>query len=204
MVHLFPEKCRSNKMKSVVMKSNNNNNFGSTTMNISSVKTITLNTTMGDIKIELSKYAPNTVKNFIELASGEREWKDPITNENTKRPLYDRTIFHRVISGFMIQGGDPLGNGTGGPGYKFDDEVDSGLVFDKPYLVAMANSGPNTNGSQFFITVAQTPWLNNKHTIFGEVNDENSQKVVESISKVATNTSNKPVKDVVINKVIIN
>ena len=128
---------------------------------------------MGDVIIELfPNHAPKTVANFVELATGKREWADPITGEKTTKNLYDGTIFHRVIANFMIQGGDPLGNGTGGPGYQFADEFHGELAFDRPYILAMANSGPGTNGSQFFITVAETAWLNRKHTIFGEVKDE--------------------------------
>lgn len=150
--------------------------------------TITLKTNMGDIVIELfPNYAPRTVNNFIDLAS---------------RQFYDGTIFHRVIPGFMIQGGDPLGNGTGGPGYNFDDEFHPDVVFDKPYLLAMANSGPNTNGSQFFITVAETSWLNNKHTIFGEVKDQDSRNVVDAIAQVKTN-DDKPIVDIKINSITI-
>ncbi len=131
----------------------------------------TVETTMGALTVKLySKDAPETVKNFVGLASGEKEWTNPATGEKKKGvPLYSGTIFHRVIDGFMIQGGDPLGNGTGDPGYRFKDEFQSGKTFNKPGLLAMANSGPNTNCSQFFITVATPNWLNNKHTIFGEV-----------------------------------
>ena len=162
----------------------------------------TLKTTEGDITIQLfSKEAPKTVANFVGLASGEKEWTDAKTHEKTHRALYDGTIFHRVIPNFMIQGGDPLGNGTGDPGYKFEDEFKSALTFDKVGLLAMANSGPATNGSQFFITVAKTPWLNNKHTIFGEV--ISGYDVVEKISKVATGAANRPNKDVVLTKVIV-
>jgi peptidyl-prolyl cis-trans isomerase A (cyclophilin A) len=130
----------------------------------------TLKTSQGDIAVRLfSKDAPKTVENFVGLATGEKEWIHPNTREKTKRPLYDGVLFHRVIPNFMIQGGDPLGQGIGGPGYKFEDEFQSGRRFDKPGILAMANSGPNTNGSQFFITVAPTPHLSNRHTIFGEV-----------------------------------
>ena len=130
----------------------------------------TFKTSMGSIVIKLfAKDAPKTVENFVGLATGEKEWTDPNSGEKSNRPLYDGTLFHRVIPDFMIQGGDPLGRGTGGPGYKFGDEFGSGRRFSKPGLLAMANSGPNTNGSQFFITEIPTPWLDNKHTIFGEV-----------------------------------
>lgn len=162
----------------------------------------TLKTSEGEIVVQLfSKDAPKTVANFVGLASGEKEWTNPKTQEKSHRPLYDGTIFHRVIPNFMIQGGDPLGNGTGDPGYKFEDEFKSGLTFDKVGLLAMANSGPATNGSQFFITVATTPWLNNKHTIFGEV--ISGYDVVEKISKVPTGPANRPSKDVVLNKVTV-
>jgi peptidyl-prolyl cis-trans isomerase A (cyclophilin A) len=130
-----------------------------------------------------------------------REWVNPNTGTKTNQPLYDGTIFHRVIKGFMIQGGDPLGTGTGGPGYKFADEFHPELVFDRPYLLAMANAGPNTNGSQFFITVAETAWLNRKHTIFGEVKDEKSQAVVDAIATVKAGGADRPVEAVKINSV---
>jgi peptidyl-prolyl cis-trans isomerase A (cyclophilin A) len=131
----------------------------------------TFKTSMGDIVVKLlSKEAPKTVENFVGLVTGEKEWTDPRTRKKmANAPLYDGTLFHRVIPDFMIQGGDPLGRGTGGPGYEFEDEFQSGRVFDKPGLLAMANAGPNTNGSQFFITEVPTTWLNSKHTIFGEV-----------------------------------
>ncbi|MBI2368793.1 MAG: peptidylprolyl isomerase [Deltaproteobacteria bacterium] len=130
----------------------------------------TFETSMGNLVVELlPAEAPKTVENFVGLASGEKEWTDPRTNKKSVAPLYDGTRFHRVIPEFMIQGGDPLGNGRGGPGYQFEDEFQSGRTFDRPGLLAMANAGPNTNGSQFFITEVPTPWLNGKHTIFGEV-----------------------------------
>ncbi|MFD8478963.1 peptidylprolyl isomerase [Kitasatospora sp. NPDC059673] len=165
----------------------------------------TLKTNKGDIVIRLlPNHAPKTVKNFVELATGERQWIDPKTGQPSNAPLYDGTIFHRVIEGFMIQGGDPLGNGTGGPGYKFADEFHPDLAFTKPYLLAMANAGPGTNGSQFFVTVGPTTWLTGKHTIFGEVADEASQKVVDAIATTETNPRNdRPVQDVVIEKVVI-
>ncbi|HEX3815865.1 MAG TPA: peptidylprolyl isomerase [Mycobacteriales bacterium] len=164
----------------------------------------TLHTNSGDIVVRLfPDHAPKTVRNFVELAKGEREWTDPRTKSKSNEPLYDGTIFHRVISGFMIQGGDPLGQGFGGPGYQFGDEFHPDLRFDKPYLLAMANSGPGTNGSQFFITVGVTPHLNNKHTIFGEVTDDASQKVVDTIATTATDRSDRPKDDVVINSVTI-
>ena len=143
--------------------------------------------------------APKTVANFVKLAKGEKEWTDPKTKEKVTRPLYDGTIFHRVIPDFMIQGGDPLGMGIGGPGYQFEDEIDPILTFSNPGMLAMANAGPNTNGSQFFITVAPTTWLNGKHTIFGRVVE--GYDIVEKISKVKTGANNKPVENVVLTKV---
>ncbi|MFE0138196.1 peptidylprolyl isomerase [Streptomyces sp. NPDC059037] len=165
----------------------------------------TLKTNHGDIEVLLHpNHAPKTVKNFVELAQGEREWVNPETGAKTSDRLYDGTVFHRVISGFMIQGGDPLGNGTGGPGYEFADEFHPDLAFDKPYLLAMANAGPGTNGSQFFVTVSPTAWLTRKHTIFGEVTDAASQKVVDEIAAVQTNPrTDRPVNDVVIESVVI-
>lgn len=163
----------------------------------------TLKTNQGDIEIRLlPNHAPKTVKNFVELAQGEREWTDPETGKKTTDRLYDGTFFHRVISGFMIQGGDPLGNGTGGPGYEFADEFHPDLAFDKPYLLAMANAGPGTNGSQFFITVSPTTHLNRKHTIFGEVSTDEGKKVVDAIAGTETNPrTSRPVRDVVIESV---
>ncbi|MCH0538753.1 peptidylprolyl isomerase [Streptomyces sp. MUM 203J] len=165
----------------------------------------TLKTNRGDIAIRLlPDHAPVTVRNFVELAKGEREWTNPATGQKSTDPLYDGTVFHRVISGFMIQGGDPLGNGTGGPGYEFKDEFHPDLAFTKPYLLAMANAGPGTNGSQFFVTVAPTTWLTGKHTIFGEVADEASKKVVDAIAATQTNPrTDRPVDDVVIESVVI-
>ncbi|HXT89519.1 MAG TPA: peptidylprolyl isomerase [Trebonia sp.] len=164
--------------------------------------TATLTTTQGTVTVRLfPDHAPKTVRNFVELAEGGREWMDPKTGARTKEKLYDGTIFHRVITSFMIQGGDPLGNGTGGPGYKFADEIHPDLRFDKPYLLAMANSGPGTNGSQFFITTVPTPWLNGKHTIFGEV--ISGADVVENISRVQTRPGDRPVTDVVLQSVTI-
>ena len=168
------------------------------------MSTATLHTNQGDIVIELfPDHAPKTVANFVELASGKREWVDPRTGMKSSANLYDGTVFHRVIADFMIQGGDPLGTGTGGPGYRFADEFHGDLSFDRPYLLAMANSGPGTNGSQFFITVAPTMWLTRKHTIFGEVKDAASQAVVEKISKVKTAAGDRPVQAVVIESVTI-
>jgi peptidyl-prolyl cis-trans isomerase A (cyclophilin A) len=161
------------------------------------------NTTEGKITIQLFEAdAPVTVKNFIDLAEGAREWSHPVTNEKSSKKLFDGTIFHRVIPDFMIQGGDPAGNGMGGPGYRFQDETRSSRHnFDKPGKLAMANSGPNTNGSQFFITVAPTGWLTGKHTIFGEVVE--GQDIVVKISKVARNAQDKPHKPVVLESVTI-
>ncbi|MBV9822289.1 MAG: peptidylprolyl isomerase, partial [Actinobacteria bacterium] len=128
-------------------------------------------------------------------------WTDPATREKTNRPLYNGTVFHRVIDNFMIQGGDPLGRGTGGPGYNFGDEFHPELSFDRPYLLAMANAGPNTNGSQFFITTVQTPHLNRRHTIFGEVADAESRAVVDAIGTTRTGAQDRPVTDVTITSV---
>ncbi|KFE65409.1 peptidylprolyl isomerase [Hyalangium minutum] len=162
----------------------------------------TLDTSEGTIIVKLfAKDAPKTVANFVGLAAGEKEWKDPSTLQPTTKPLYDGTVFHRVIPNFMIQGGDPLGQGVGGPGYSFEDEFQGGRTFSKPGILAMANRGPNTNGSQFFITVANTEWLNNRHTIFGEV--VKGYDVVEKIAKVPTAGANKPLTPVVIKKVTI-
>jgi peptidyl-prolyl cis-trans isomerase A (cyclophilin A) len=163
-----------------------------------------LKTSEGDITLNLfPDHAPKTVANFTELATGGREWTDPGTGRRSSGKLYDGTVFHRVIPGFMIQGGDPLGTGTGGPGYKFADEVHPDLAFTRPYLLAMANSGPGTNGSQFFVTVAPTAWLTGKHTIFGEVADGASRKVVDAIAAAETGRNDKPVKDVAIESVVI-
>ena len=169
-----------------------------------STNTATLHTSMGDIVIELfPNHAPKTVTNFVELATGAREWVDPRTGEKSNANLYDGTVFHRVIDGFMIQGGDPLGQGTGGPGYKFADEFHGELTFDRPYILAMANSGPGTNGSQFFITVAPTTWLNRKHSIFGEVKDSASQAVVDAIGKAKTGPQDRPSTPITINSVTV-
>ena len=167
--------------------------------------TATIHTSMGDILVNLfPDHAPKTVRNFTGLADGSQEWTDPKTREKSSAPLYDGTIFHRVIPDFMLQGGDPLGTGTGGPGYNFADEPHPELVFDKPYLLAMANAGPNTNGSQFFITVKPTTWLNFKHTIFGEVADQPSRDVVDAIAAVETGSQDRPKVDVVISSITIN
>jgi peptidyl-prolyl cis-trans isomerase A (cyclophilin A) len=164
----------------------------------------TLSTTAGDIRLKLfPNHAPKTVANFVELAEGSREWTDPRTGARSKDPLYNGTVFHRVISGFMIQGGDPLGTGTGGPGYRFNDEFHPELGFTKPYLLAMANAGPGTNGSQFFVTVAPTQWLTGKHTIFGEVADEESRAIVDAIAGTPTVAQDRPATEIVIEKVTI-
>jgi len=164
--------------------------------------TATLQTSQGRVVIRLfPDHAPKTVRNFVELAEGGRQWTDPRTGRASTSKLYDGTIFHRVIPDFMIQGGDPLGTGTGGPGYKFADEFHPDLRFDRPYLLAMANAGPGTNGSQFFITVIPTPWLNGKHTIFGEVIE--GADVVDRISRVKTGSQDRPVEDVTIESVTI-
>ena len=166
--------------------------------------TATIRTTMGTIVVRLfPDQAPKTVQNFVGLAEGTAQWTDPRSGQPATGPLYNGTIFHRVISGFMIQGGDPLGTGTGGPGYRFADEFNPELTFDRPYLLAMANAGPNTNGSQFFITVAPTKHLNFKHSIFGEVADQESRDVVDAIAAVATGQADRPRTDVVISSVTI-
>ena len=168
------------------------------------MNTAILHTSEGEITIELfPNQAPKTVANFVELATGAKEWVDPNVGEKVKKNLYDGTIFHRVIPGFMIQGGDPLGSGMGGPGYNFADEFHGELNFDRPYLLAMANAGPNTNGSQFFVTVAPTTWLNRKHSIFGEVKDAASQAIVDKIAAAKTGANDKPVQAIKINSVTI-
>jgi peptidyl-prolyl cis-trans isomerase A (cyclophilin A) len=171
-------------------------------LSMTNTLTATLRTSEGTVKVRLfPDHAPKTVANFVELAEGSREWTDPATRKATTGRLYDGTVFHRVIPRFMIQGGDPLGTGTGGPGYKFADEIHPDLRFDRPYLLAMANAGPGTNGSQFFITTVPTPHLNGKHTIFGEVIDGND--VVERISQVQTGRNDRPAQDVVLESVSI-
>ncbi|MET8629097.1 peptidylprolyl isomerase [Kitasatospora sp. NPDC004669] len=163
----------------------------------------TLHTTAGPIRLELFPFhAPKTVRNFVELAEGAKEYTDPRTGEPGSGPYYDGTLFHRVIAGFMIQGGDPTGTGTGGPGYAFADEFHPELFFTKPYLLAMANSGPGTNGSQFFITVGTPTHLNRRHTIFGQVADAASKAVVDAIAATPTE-DDRPVEDVVITSVEI-
>ena len=164
--------------------------------------TATLRTNQGTVVLRLfPDHAPKTVRSFTELAQGSREWTNPATGATTRDRLYDGTIFHRVIPGFMIQGGDPLGTGTGGPGYQFADEFHPDLSFDRPYLLAMANAGPGTNGSQFFITTVPTPWLTGKHTIFGEVLE--GSDIVDRISTVSTDSRDRPAADVVIESVEI-
>ncbi|MGI5995907.1 peptidylprolyl isomerase [Saccharomonospora viridis] len=166
--------------------------------------TATLHTNRGDIRLVLfPDHAPKTVANFVGLAEGTKEYTQPNAKGERSGPFYDGSIFHRVIDGFMIQGGDPTGTGRGGPGYKFGDEFHPELQFDRPYLLAMANAGPGTNGSQFFITVARTPHLNFKHTIFGEVADQESREVVDAIARTATGPGDKPLEDVVIERVTI-
>ena len=161
-----------------------------------------LKTSMGDIVVQLFEdKAPKTVANFVGLASGTNEGTDPKTGDKVKRPLYNGTVFHRVIPGFMIQGGDPLGNGTGGPGYRFEDEFNPDLRHSKAGILSMANAGPNTNGSQFFITTQATPFLDGKHSVFGEV--VKGQEVVVAIAGVARDGRDRPAKDVVLREVVI-
>lgn len=167
-------------------------------------QTATLHTNHGDIVIDLyGNHAPQTVENFVGLADGSKEYTTQNAKGEATGPFYDDAVFHRIIAGFMIQGGDPTGTGRGGPGYQFADEFHPELRFDRPYLLAMANAGPGTNGSQFFITVAPTPHLNNAHTIFGEVTDEASQKVVDEIAQVPTDRMDRPNDPVVIQSITI-
>ncbi len=174
----------------------------------------TLHTNHGDIVINLfGDHAPKTVKNFVGLADGTQEWTDPATGKPGEGPLYKDVIFHRIIPNFMIQGGDPLGQGVGGPGYNFDDEINMELNFNSPYILAMANAGlrrnaitgkaEGTNGSQFFITTDPTPWLQGKHTIFGEVADDASKAVVDAISAVPTAAGDRPIEPVVLQSIDI-
>jgi peptidyl-prolyl cis-trans isomerase A (cyclophilin A) len=162
----------------------------------------TMKTSLGVIVVRLFEdKAPKTVENFVGLANGTKEWTDPRTSEKVKRPLYNGTIFHRVIPNFMIQGGDPLGRGTGGPGFRFADEFSPDLRHNKPGILSMANSGPNTNGSQFFITTVPTPHLDNRHSVFGEV--VQGQEVVVAIGNTQRGPGDRPVKDVVLQEVVI-
>ncbi len=162
----------------------------------------TLNTSLGPVRVKLfPDHAPKTVRNFVGLADGSTEWTDPKTGKKGDGSLYAGTVFHRVIAGFMIQGGDPLGTGTGGPGYRFQDEFHPELQFDRPYLLAMANAGPGTNGSQFFVTVGPTTHLNRKHTIFGEVADQAGRDTVDTIAATPVGRQDRPRTDVVIESV---
>lgn len=162
----------------------------------------TFDTNRGTFKVKLyNDKSPKTVENFVGLATGTKEWTDPKTGEKVKRPFYDGLVFHRVIKDFMIQGGCPLGTGTGGPGYRFNDEFHPELKHSKPGLLSMANAGPNTNGSQFFITTVPTPWLDNRHAIFGEVTE--GYDIVDAIGKTKTGPMDRPVEAIVINKVTI-
>ena len=173
---------------------------------LGAMTTVIMHTSEGDIKINLfDDKTPETVANFLGLATGEKEWADPFTGQPSHEPFYDGLTFHRIIKDFMIQGGCPLGTGTGGPGYNFDDEIVPGLTFDRPYLLAMANAGlrrgmdgkiHGTNGSQFFITTVPTEWLNGHHTIFGEVADDESKAVVDKLDSVATDRSDAPLEPV--------
>ncbi len=161
-----------------------------------------LETSAGDIEIRLFKdEAPKTVENFVGLAKGEKSWTDPRSRAQTRRPFYDGTLFHRVIPGFMIQGGDPTGTGAEGPGFAFPDEFAPGRAFSKPGMVAMANTGPDSNGSQFFITLSPTPWLDNRHTIFGEV--VRGLEVAEGIAASPRNAADRPYEDRILKRVRI-
>ena len=158
---------------------------------------VAFETNRGTFKIKLfPDKAPKTVENFLGLAEGTKEWLDPKSGQKVKKRFYDGLVFHRVIKNFMLQGGDPLGNGTGGPGFRFEDEFHPDLKHNKPGILSMANAGPNTNGSQFFITVVPTPWLDGKHTIFGEVTE--GYNIVEEISKTRTGPMDRPIEPVII------
>lgn len=162
----------------------------------------TMKTSMGEIVIRLFEdKAPKTVANFVELATGTKAWSDPKSGQQVKRPLYNGTIFHRVIPNFMIQGGDPLGIGSGGPGYRFPDEFHPELRHDKPGILSMANAGPNSNGSQFFIIHQATPWLDGKHSVFGEV--VKGQEAVGAIGNAPRDARDKPLTDIVLAEVVI-
>jgi peptidyl-prolyl cis-trans isomerase A (cyclophilin A) len=168
----------------------------------------TMKTNLGTITLNLyGNHAPKTVANFTGLATGAKEWTHPATGKVSNDPLYNGVVFHRIIKQFMLQGGDPLGQGVGGPGYEFDDEIHGELTFAEPYVLAMANAGTRggkgTNGSQFFITTVPTPWLQGKHTIFGAVADEESKRVVDAIEAVDTDARDKPLSDVVIESITI-
>lgn len=168
----------------------------------------TIATNRGDIVVNLyGNHAPKTVDNFVGLATGSKEWTHPATGKVSNEPLYDGTVFHRIIKQFMLQGGDPLGQGIGGPGYQFDDEINPELDFNSPYVLAMANAGlqggRGTNGSQFFITTVPTQWLQGKHTIFGAVADDASRRVVDAIENVETDRNDKPLEPVVIESVTV-
>jgi peptidyl-prolyl cis-trans isomerase A (cyclophilin A) len=164
----------------------------------------TIHTNHGDIRVDLfGHHAPKTVANFIGLADGSKPWTHPESGDAMTTPLYDGVVFHRIIKNFMLQGGDPLGKGYGGPGYEFDDEIHGELIFNKPYLLAMANAGPGTNGSQFFITTVPTPHLQGAHTIFGEVADDESKRVVDAIEAVPTGRNDVPLEPVVISSIDI-
>jgi peptidyl-prolyl cis-trans isomerase A (cyclophilin A) len=168
----------------------------------------TITTNKGVVKVDLlGNHAPKTVDNFVGLATGTKEWTHPATGKVSTDRLYDGVVFHRIIKQFMLQGGDPLGQGVGGPGYEFDDEIHGELTFNDPYVFAMANAGmrggKGTNGSQFFITTVPTPWLQGKHTIFGFVTDEDSKRVVDAIEAVPTDGRDKPLDDVVIESVTV-
>lgn len=201
MLAVFVFSCSSD--KAVVVKDTADNNKQISKKTEKSMKAI-IETSMGTIEVELfADKAPVTVENFVGLATGTKEFTDLKTGKKTKKKFYDGLTFHRVIPEFMIQGGCPLGTGTGGPGYTFEDETNNGLKFNKPGLLAMANAGPNTNGSQFFITEVTTPWLNGHHTIFGQVVSMEDLEVVKKIARVETGFSNDPIEPVIINKITI-